>query len=157
MRRPALLAALALLAAAATAAAQTAGPLMISEAWSRPAVQGANAVGYMTVMNHGPAAAALVKVESPLAAKVEIHRSHLAAGVMSMSAEPRVDVPPAGMVSFAPGGRHLMFFGISRTLKAGDRLPATLTFDGGRQIKVAFAVGAGAGAPASDHTDHKGR
>lgn len=144
MRRAALLSALAIVAAPIAAAAQTSGPIMVSDAWSRPAVQGTTAAGFLTVMNHGKAPAALLKVDSPLSKKVEIHRSAMTNGVMSMSPQQKVDVPPGGMVTFAPGGYHLMFYSVSRTLKGGDRLPATLTFTGGRRIKVDFIVGAGA-------------
>lgn len=152
MRRPALFAAVAVAMAPMAAAAQTAGPIMISDAWSRPAVQGTTAAGFMMVMNHGKTPAALVKIESPLSTKVQMHRSAMTNGVMSMSAQDKIEIAPGGMVSFAPGGYHLMFLGISKTLKAGDRLPATLVFSGGRRIRVDFAVRAG--APAAEPMDH---
>lgn len=141
------------------ASAQMSGPIMVSDAWSRPAVQGTTGAGFMTLMNHGKTPQALVKVESPLARKVEIHRSAMTGGVMTMTAQSKVDIPPAGMVTFAPGGYHLMFMGLAKALKAGDKLPATLTFTGGRKVKVDFAVGAGApggAAGAMDHMDHTG-
>ena len=144
MRRAALLSALAVATTPIAAAAQTSGPVMVSDAWSRPAVQGTTAAGFLTIMNHGKAPIALLKVESPLSKKVEIHRSAMTNGVMSMAPQSKVDIPPAGMVTFAPGGYHLMFYSVSRTLKTGDRLPATLTFTGGRRLKVDFTVGSGA-------------
>lgn len=140
---PACISAAMVVAVAPVAAAQTSGPVMVSDAWSRPAVQGTTAAGFMTLMNHGKAPAALVKVESPLSKKVQIHRSAMTNGVMSMTEQATVDIPPAGMVTFAPGGYHLMFFNITKGLKAGDHLPATLTFTGGRRIKVEFVVGPG--------------
>lgn len=146
-----LAAALALTPAAALA--QASGPITVSDAWSRPAVAGTNAAGFMMLMNEGKTPSALVKVESPLARKVEIHRSSMAGGVMSMSAEAKVDLPAGGMVTFAPGAYHLMFLGVTKTLKAGDRLPATLTFQGGRRIRTDFAVTAG-GPPAGEMEHH---
>lgn len=150
MRSPALFAALAVAMSPVAAAAQTAGPIVVSDAWSRPAVEGTTAAGFMTVMNHGKAPLALLKAESPLSSKVQIHRSAMAGGIMTMAEQARVDIPPAGSVTFAPGGYHLMFYKVSRTLKPGDRLPATLTFTGGRKLKVDFVVGAGAPG-AMDH------
>jgi copper(I)-binding protein len=123
-------------------------------AWSRPAVAGLNGVGYMTLANHGRTTETLVKVESPLAERVEVHRSQMSGGVMSMSAAPRVAVPAGGRVAFAPGAYHLMFLGLKRTLKPGDRLPAVLVFAGGRRIAVSFAVGTG--APPVGHSDAAG-
>jgi copper(I)-binding protein len=41
-----------------------------------------------------------------------------------------------------------MLIGLTKTLAAGDRVPATLSFAGGAKIKVAFTVSAGMGPPA---------
>jgi copper(I)-binding protein len=144
-----LLASLALtLAVAGTA--QAAQPLSVSGAWSRPAVAGTNGVGYLVVANTGKADA-LVEVESPLAAKVEMHSSSMAGGVMSMKKEDRVPVPAGGKAVFGPGGYHLMLIGLTKTTKAGDQVPATLTFASGAKVKASFAVGMGAANPAPTH------
>jgi copper(I)-binding protein len=127
---------------AATAALQALQP------WSRPAVAGTNGVGYMVLANHGRSADALVRVESPLAERVEMHSSVMTNGVMSMKAESRVTVPAGGRATFGPGAYHLMLIGLKKTLKPGDRAPATLTFASGAKLKVAFAVSAGMGPPA---------
>jgi len=130
--------------------ASGAGPEMsVSGAWSRPAAAGGTGAGFMTLKTTG-AADALTGVASPLARKVEIHRSSLQGGVMSMRRQERVDIPAGGQAVFAPGGYHLMFYGLTQPLRAGDKLPATLTFQSGRKLAVSFAVGAGA-APAMEH------
>lgn len=129
---------------ATATAAHAAAPLTVSGAWSRPAVAGTNGVGYLVVTNAGKAPDALVRVETPLAAKVEMHSSSMAGGVMSMRQETRVAVPPGGQAAFAPGGYHLMLIGLTRTVKAGDQIPATLTFASGAKLPVSFSVGMGA-------------
>jgi hypothetical protein len=151
MLRPILFAALALAAAPAEAAAFHAGALEAADPWSRPAVAGFNGVGYLTLANHGRRPEALVKVESPMARAVQIHRSAMIGGVMSMAQTPRVEIPAGGRVAFAPGGYHLMFLGLTRSLKPGDRLPATLVFADGRRMALSFAVGAG--GPPMGHSD----
>ena len=128
---------------AVAAPAFAAAPLTVSGAWSRPAVAGTNGIGYLSIANAGKADA-LVKVESPLAARVEMHSSSMAGGVMSMKPEARVAVPSGGRATFAPGGYHLMLIGLSKTVKAGDQLPATLTFASGAKLPVSFSVGMGA-------------
>jgi copper(I)-binding protein len=72
-----------------------------------------------------------------------MHRSAMKGGVMSMAPQTRVVVPAHGSVAFAPGGYHLMFIGLRRALKPGDRLSATLLLEGGRRIGAEFAVGTG--------------
>ena len=94
----------------------------------------------MTLRNPDRTADALVAVESPLAARVEIHRSSLSGGMAMMQMSPHVPLPVGGGVTFAPGGYHLMFLNLSRPLKLGDRLPATLVFASGARIKVRFGV-----------------
>jgi|SRR5947209_8308547 len=135
-----------LTALASASSAQAA--VQVLQPWSRPAVAGANGIGYMVLANRGPKADALEKVESPLAARVEMHSSSMAGGVMSMARVDQVPTPAGGRATFGPGAYHLMFIGLTRTLKPGDQLPATLSFASGAKIKVAFAVGAGAGPPA---------
>ena len=138
---------------AVASSAQAASPLAVSGAWSRPAVAGTNGVGYLVVTNSGKADS-IGKVESPLAARVEMHASSMAGGVMSMKKEDRVAVPAGGQAAFAPGGYHLMLIGLTKTLKAGDKVPATLTFSSGAKVQTAFAVGAGAGPPAMGPMHH---
>jgi copper(I)-binding protein len=126
------------------------GVLEVDQPWSRPAAAGMTGAGFMTETNRGKTADALVSVQSSAARKVEIHRSSMAGGVISMQRQDRVSIPPGGSVTFGPGGYHLMLIGLARPLKAGDRAPATLTFASGARIEVAFAVGNGA-APAHQH------
>ena len=134
------------LIAVATAAFMAAAPMaahaapQVSAAWSRPAVQGSTGVGYMTLSNAGPADA-LVAVETPLSHHVMIHQTSMAAGVASMKMVDRVALPTGARVTFAPGGYHLMFMGLSRPLKMGDALPATLVFASGARVKASFVVG----------------
>jgi periplasmic copper chaperone A len=132
--------AVAVLAAAATPlSAFSAGKVEVLQPWSRPAVAGTTGIGYMVLANHGPADA-LEKVESPLAARVEMHSSAMSGGIMTMQREDRVPVPAGGRTIFGPGAYHLMLIGLTRTLKAGDKAPATLSFASGAKVKVAFLV-----------------
>jgi len=144
----------ALVAGSAQAAGHTAGALEVPQAWSRPAVAGVNGVGYMTVLNHGKTADALVRVESPVAARVEMHSTTMKGGVMSMAKQARVAVPAGGQTVFGPGGYHLMLIGLKKPLFPGDKAPATLTFASGARMTVAFAVGTGAAPPAAEATEH---
>lgn len=132
---------------AAAAASGRTSPVEAVQAWSRPATAGATGVGYMVLVNHGTAPVVLVHVQSPLARRVEIHRSTLAGGVMSMAAQTRVEVPAGAQVMFSPGGYHLMFVALARPLSPGGRLPAVLRFADGRRLRVEFAVGDGGGPP----------
>ena len=121
-------------------------------AWSRPAAQGTTGAGFMTLTNPAAKADALVAVATPLAREVQIHRSSLKGGMASMQRLARVPLPAGRRVTFAPGGYHLMFMGLTKPLKAGDALPATLTFASGAKDKVSFVVGIA--PPADPHAHH---
>ena len=122
--------------------------LEVIQPWSRPAVAGTTGIGYMVVANHGRAADALERVESPIAERVEMHSAAMSGGVMSMQKQEKVAVPAGGTTTFGPGAYHLMLIGLTRTLQPGDEAPATLTFASGARLKVKFLVSAGMGPPA---------
>lgn len=136
-------------ASAAQGAASAASGVEVLQPWSRPAVAGTNGVGYMILANHGPAPDSLEKVETPAAQRVEMHSSSMVAGVMSMKQEAQVVVPAGGRTIFGPGAYHLMLIGLNKPLRAGDHVPATLSFASGTKIKIAFTVSDGAGPPAT--------
>jgi len=145
-------------AAVVPIAAQAAPALQVRGGWSRPAAAGGTAVGYLTLVNKGPADA-LVSAETPAAQRVEMHASSMAGGVMRMSKELRVAVPADGQVTFAPGGRHLMLIGLKKAFRQGDRAPLTLRFASGAQLTTELAVSptapAAVGAmPQMDHMEH---
>ncbi|HEY8615789.1 copper chaperone PCu(A)C [Phenylobacterium sp.] len=141
------------LAVAAPAAAQG-HMLTVTNAWSRPAAAGTTGAGFFTITNGAKAADALVGAQSPLAQKVEIHRSSLEGGVMRMSRQARVPIPGAGgRATFAPGGYHLMLIGLKKALAPGDSVPVTLSFASGARAKVDLKVGTGL-APAADSAHH---
>jgi copper(I)-binding protein len=128
------------LALAATPALAAASHIQASLAWSRPAAAGGTGAGFLTLANKGAAADALVGASSPMAAKVELHSSAMQGGMMHMAMTPSAPLPAGGQLTLAPGGRHLMFLGLKKALKIGDKLPATLRFASGATLKVEFAV-----------------
>ncbi len=144
------------LAAPALATSYRLGGLEVVQAWSRPAAAGTNGAGFMTVTNHGKAADTLTKVESPAAEKVEMHKTSMANSIMSMKRlDAGLPLGPGESVTFAPGGYHLMLIRLTKPLKTGDVVPATLTFASGARLKIEFPVRASAEAgEAMEHMHH---
>lgn len=144
------------LAGVAQAATYRLGAIEVRQPWSRPAAAGTTGVGYMTLVNTGAKPDALTAVNAAIAAKVEIHSTSMAGGVMRMTRQAEAPLPPRGQLAFAPGAYHLMFLGLKAPLKPGDKIPAMLTFASGRHLKVEFAVGSGMGPPAGGMADMPG-
>ena len=105
------------------------GDITIVHPWSRPAGQGQNGVIYLEIRNHGEADDRLVAVGTPLASKVELHRSTMEEGVHRMEAVESIVVPAGGAVALAPGGLHVMLVGLKFMLMAEETIPVTFTFE----------------------------
>ncbi len=121
--------ALGLLAPAARAEEVRAGDLVIRDPWAVATVGGQKASGaFMVIENRGNTPAILVGVVSPVAKKVQIHRTIMKDGVARMVPQARIEIPPKGEVVLKRGGLHVMLMGLHQPLAAGDRIPLTLRF-----------------------------
>lgn len=142
MFRPALLAlAIAALSAPALASDYKLGAITIQNPWTRPAMAGMNGVGFLAIANTGSKPVKIMGAQSPAAGKIEIHRSAMANGVMTMRRQDDgVVVPAGGTLALAPGGYHLMLLALNRPLVAGQKIPVTLIFESGRRIAIDLTV-----------------
>lgn len=123
--------------------------LSVDHAWVRlAAVPGRPAAAYFT-LHGGAAPARLIAVTSDVALRSEMHQSMTGArGMTTMAPVDAVAVPAHGPVTFAPGGRHVMLFGVSPRVKPGDTMQLTFTFADSTRIPVdAPTVAAGDPAP----------
>lgn len=126
------------------------GPLRIEAPWTRAALEGRQGAGFMTIRNTGTAADRLVSATSPVSGRVELH-THIRDGdVMRMRPVQDIPVPAGGSATLAPGGLHLMFMGLNRTLVAGETIPVTLRFAEAGEVTVQLRVQA-AGARGHGH------
>jgi copper(I)-binding protein len=132
-----------LTAASARPATYMAGDIMVMQPWSRATPPGAQTgAGYLTVMNHGTLPDTLLGGSTPVAGKLEIHRTSMENGIMSMRpATDGVPIPPGASVTFAPaGGFHIMLIGLKAPLKAGTKIPATLNFSRAGALEIELSV-----------------
>jgi periplasmic copper chaperone A len=123
--------------------------VMVHEAWAR-ASPGASSTGvaYVTLMG-GAVADSLIAVSTPVAATAEVHETTNDNGVMKMRPVGPVAIPPGQMVTFSPGGTHIMLTGLKQKLVAGKSFPLTLTFAHAAPITLEVQVrGLGRDVPA---------
>ena len=104
--------------------------IAIDHPFARATPPGARAGGaFFVILNAGTTADKLVSAASPAAGAVELHQMAMDGGVMKMRAMPSMEIPPGGKLELKPGGYHLMMLDLKQPLKAGDKVPLTLTFE----------------------------
>ncbi|MBN8717239.1 copper chaperone PCu(A)C [Thermomonas sp.] len=116
--------------------------VQVQSPWLRATPPGAQvAGGFATLVNPGAQADRLLRVESPEAARVELHETFADGGVMRMRALPDgLAVPAHGQVELKPGSYHLMFIQPRQPLTPGMQVPATLVFERAGAVPVTFQV-----------------
>ncbi len=111
--------------------------------------------GYFTVTNKGSAPDRLLSIVSDVSDKAELHEMGVKDGVMTMRpVSGGLEIPAGGKVALKPGAYHLMFMGLKRQPKQGEKFSATLTFEKAGSVTVEFAVeGMGETGGMDDHAD----
>lgn len=136
------------------------GELQIEHPWSRAMPPVApTAAAYFVVHNQGLEADRLLSVQTPVAAKAEMHEHMHADGLMKMQQVQNVAIPAGGAVKFEPMGYHVMLFGLQQQAKEGERFPLTLTFEKAGKVEVQVVVlteaPAATTAPATQDAAHQ--
>jgi copper(I)-binding protein len=116
-------------------AAETA-PVSVSDARIRTLIPGQDkTAAYFTIVNRGATPFVLSAVASAQARAIEIHTIERDGDMARMRRLPEVVVEPGATVWFAPGGLHLMVFGVTEPL---DGFTATLVAADGQRLEVPF-------------------
>jgi periplasmic copper chaperone A len=127
------------------------GTVRAGQAWIRlPAAKSRPGGAYFR-MEAGSEGTRLLGVSSPAVRWIELHETEMKGGVAKMKRRKEVEFPSRGELVFEPGGRHAMLFGISPTVKAGDRVPLTFSFNVAPPVTVDAEVRA-----AGDEAPHEG-
>ncbi len=131
-----------MIASAAFAHGYEAGSLTIQHPWSRETAAGqAVGGGFMTIRNTGDREDRLVSGISPVAAEVQLHTMSVDGDVMRMrQIQGGIAIPAKGALELKPGSYHIMFTGLKRPLRQGERIPVTLHFQRAGNVTVQFAV-----------------
>jgi len=119
----------------------------VDGAWARPTVTGQAGGGGFLKITGGAAADKLVSASAEVSKSVELHTMVMEGDVMRMREISAIDVPAGKTVELKPGGLHVMFIGLTKTLKNGDSFPLTLRFEKAGEVKVEMKVMTQTGMP----------
>lgn len=115
--------------------------MVIAEPWAAATPPAATVGGgYMQIRNTGSAADRLIAATSPLSERVEMHASMMENGIAKMRQQPSLTIPAGGQLELKPGGSHLMFVGLKRPFKQGEKVPVTLHFERAGEVRTALSV-----------------
>lgn len=122
--------------------AEQAGNLHVDRAYARATMPGQTSGGaYVTIENKGKDADKLISASSPAAKSVEIHTMAMDGNVMRMREVPHIDITAGSKITMKPGdGYHIMLIGLKQPLKAGDKVPLTLTFEKSGKVEIEALV-----------------
>lgn len=103
----------------------------ISDVWAKQSIPGAeNGAAYFTITNNSSEALHLVGANTDVARAVEVHEHIHEQDVMRMRRVGELEIEPNKTITFAPGGLHLMMFGIKEPLTPGQTFEIQLLFKG---------------------------
>ena len=119
-----------------------AGDLLISQAWSRAAPQGAEtANAYLIIENKGAAADRLVGASADVAEKVQIEQiTKAGGGTQANPVEGGFGISPGEKLVLAPSGKRLGLLKLKSQLKKGTKVSITLEFEKAGKVAVPFDV-----------------
>ena len=103
-------------------------PIRMVDPWVRATVAGQTAAaGYIEFHSKKPVR--LIKVTSPQAGAVGIHRTVHHNDIMRMEELRTLDIPANETITFAPNGLHFMLTNLKSPLAAGDEATLSFTFE----------------------------
>lgn len=132
--------------------ARPSSELRIEQPWAAPTPAGVDvSAGYLIINNPTASDDRLLNATSERAERIEVHEMTMDGAVMQMRAVEGLPIPSGQTVTLAPGGMHLMFYGVSEPFSEGESIPVQLSFENAGQIDVSLPVRR---APLEAHGGH---
>ena len=133
---------LATLIAAGLVSTASAAGVHVEDGWARSTVEGMKMGGaFMKIHNDEAKQDFLVGGSSPVADRVEVHTHVNDNGVMRMrEVKGGIPLEAKGVTELKPGSYHVMFMGLKKPLKEGEKVPVTLKFKNAKPQTVQLEV-----------------
>ncbi len=95
---------------------------------------------YLKIRNSGMQNDRLLKAQTDIASRVELHTMEMQGGQMKMTPVDSIEIPAGGEVELQSGGAHIMLFGITREPRVGEAISLTLQFEKAGTVPVRVEV-----------------
>ncbi len=124
------------LAPTALRADHTAADPKVSDAWVREALPTKDiTAAFLTFSNPSDDGDAVVNVTCRGIDRVELHTMKDEGGMMRMERVTNIPLPAKSEVKLAPGGLHLMLFGLKTPVTAGKKLECEVRFEHAKPLR----------------------
>lgn len=145
----------ALLSPNALAAGPAAATPTVERAWARATAPGATmGAAYLVIDNRGRRADRLLSISTPRAESAQVHVTIRELDQVRMRRVDPLHIAAGERLVLEPGGTHVMLMGLRSPLLAGEKLPLTLRFETGGDVKVEASVVAASPAATDPHAHH---
>jgi|TARA_B110000902_G_scaffold171839_1_gene195586 hypothetical protein len=99
-----------------------------------------NTAAYFSIQNSSDTTKILIGASAAFATKAEIHNHIMVNDMMRMEQQSEVVINPGQSVHFAPGGLHIMLFGLKQPLSEGESVAISLQTKDGESIIISAKV-----------------
>lgn len=135
------LAASTLLIAAPAFAGTAADDITVNDAYVRLAPPGQAVTGaFMTFKNAGDKDHKVVKADNSASKVTELHTHTNEGGMMKMRQVKDIEVKAKGDAVLKPGGLHIMLIDLKNSLKEGENVEMTISFEDGSSKKISAPI-----------------
>lgn len=125
----------------AFAAGSAADSVTVNDPYVRLLPAGQNVTGaFMVFKNAGDKDHKVVKADNPISEVTELHTHVNEGGMMKMRPVKDIEIKAKGEAVLQPGSLHIMLINLKKTLKEGDSVPITITFEDGSSKKFDATV-----------------
>lgn len=109
-----------------------------SDRWAKAASEGMSAA-FGEIENNTNKPITIIAAKSSYAKSVQLHEMVMKDGAMVMGEKKGgFTIQPGETLELAPGGNHLMFIGLKKTIKPGTTVPIWLYTSDGDRVKMKF-------------------
>lgn len=99
-----------------------------------------NTAAYFSIQNSSDTTQILIGASADFATKAEIHNHIMVNDMMRMEQQSEVVIKSGQTVQFAPGGLHIMLFGLKQPLSEGESVAISLQTKDGESIIISAKV-----------------
>jgi copper(I)-binding protein len=99
-----------------------------------------NTAAYFSIQNSSDTDQILIGASADFATKAEIHNHILVDDMMRMQQQSEVVIKPGETLQFAPGGLHIMLFGLKQPLLEGQSVAISVHTQDGESIIITANV-----------------